>query len=303
MTYSIPSDITFVDRNPDGLIDRLYATDMGGTVWRVDLETATGNTPSNWQMTKLAALGGTGATKRKMFFPADVVTTKNFDAVLVGTGDREHPVFANASLNIVNRFYMLKDLNTGGDACPAGTCATTIVDNTDPTWPSAGVPADLFNATITPYDGTVRGFYIRLVNFVKDANGNPTLVEEKGEKVVNAPTTVGGRTFFGTNTPIPPSATVCAPDLGVARGYSFDVVTGESNFVVFRGGGLPPSPVTGLVTVDVGGVPTLVPFLIGGGSPVPCVGPDCDSALGGGKPPIPITPIRTRTYWYREHDK
>jgi type IV pilus assembly protein PilY1 len=177
------------------------------------------------------------------------------------------------------------------------------VDNTDPTWPSAGVPADLFNATITPYDGTVRGFYIRLVNFVKDANGNPTLVEEKGEKVVNAPTTVGGRTFFGTNTPIPPSATVCAPDLGVARGYSFDVVTGESTFVVFRGGGLPPSPVTGLVTVDVGGVPTLVPFLIGGGSPVPCVGPDCDSSLGGGKPPIPITPIRTRTYWYREHDK
>jgi type IV pilus assembly protein PilY1 len=50
MTYSIPSDITFVDRNPDGLIDRLFATDMGGNVWGVGLETATGNSASNWQM-------------------------------------------------------------------------------------------------------------------------------------------------------------------------------------------------------------------------------------------------------------
>jgi type IV pilus assembly protein PilY1 len=132
---------------------------------------------------------------------------------------------------------------------------------------------------------------------------NATTPVERGEKVVNAPTTVGGRTFFGTNTPLTPSASVCAPNLGAARGYSFDVITGERNFVDFRGGGLPPSPVTGLVTVDVDGTPTLIPFLIGGGSPEPCVGPDCTSALGGGKPPIPITPVRTRTYWYREHDK
>lgn len=304
MTYSIPSDVTLVDRNPDGFIDRLYAADVGGNVWRVDLEPGSGNTPANWQVTKLASLGGTATTKRKIFFPPDVVTTKNFDAVLVGTGDREHPVYSNSSINIVNRFYMLKDLNTGSDACPSGSCATTIVDDTDPTWPgTTGNTAQLFDATTTVYDNSLNGFFIQLLNLVTNTDGTQGPGYEKGEKVVNAPTTVGGRTFFGTNTPIAPDPSVCSANLGVARGYSFDVVTGESSFVVFRGGGLPPSPVTGLVTVDVDGTPTLIPFLIGGGSPEPCTGPDCTSALGGIKPPIPITPTRTRTYWYREHDK
>jgi type IV pilus assembly protein PilY1 len=306
MTYSIPADVTFVDRNPDGLIDRLYAADVGGNVWRVDLEPAAGNDPANWQVTKLAALGGSATTKRKIFFAPDVVTTKNFDIVLTGTGDREHPVRANSATTIVNRFYMLKDFNTGNDACPTGfpVCAAPIVDNTDPTWPgttgnTGTTLSDLFDATITTYDGSLGGFFVQLV-YTDPSAATPV---EQGEKVVNAPTTVGGRTFFGTNTPLTPTASVCAPNLGAARGYSIDVITGESNFVQFRGGGLPPSPVTGLVTVDVDGTPTLIPFLIGGGSPEPCTGPDCTSALGGGKPPIPITPVRTRTYWYREHDK
>jgi type IV pilus assembly protein PilY1 len=281
---------------------------VGGNVWRVDLEPTAGNAPANWQVTKLAALGGSATTKRKIFFAPDVVTTKNFDVVLTGTGDREHPVRANSATDIVNRFYMLKDFNTGSDACPSGfpVCAAPIVDNTDPTWPgttgnTGATLSDLFDATTTPYDGSFGGFFFQLVFTSSDPNA--TTPVERGEKVVNAPTTVGGRTFFGTNTPLTPSASVCAPNLGAARGYSFDVITGESNFVDFRGGGLPPSPVTGLVTVDVDGTPTLIPFLIGGGSPEPCVGPDCTSALGGGKPPIPITPVRTRTYWYREHDK
>ena len=33
-------------------------------------------------MTKFAALGGTGPTTRKFFYPPDVVATKNFDMVM-----------------------------------------------------------------------------------------------------------------------------------------------------------------------------------------------------------------------------
>jgi type IV pilus assembly protein PilY1 len=176
------------------------------------------------------------------------------------------------------------------------------LDDTDPTWPGTTVPADLFDATTTVYDPIVKpkGFYMNLIFTVTNPDGTTSV--SRGEKVVNAPITVGGRTFFGTSTPIAPDPTVCSPNLGNARGYSIDVVTGESKFVQFAGGGLPPSPVTGLVTVDIGGVPTLVPFLIGGGKP-DCTGPDCTSSLGAGKPPIPIVPVRTRSYWYREHDK
>jgi type IV pilus assembly protein PilY1 len=313
MTHAIPSDVTLVDRtgsggSPDGLIDRLYVGDLGGNVWRVDLEPAAGTAPANWQITKLAAVGGAAGdtTKRKIFFPPDVVLTKNFDAVLFATGDREHPVYSNTASNIINRFYMLKDTNTGSDACPVvggvKTCATTITDNTSSTadvQPASPDSSNLFkagqidaNGDPIPYDNTGSGFYITVKNGT-----------EIGEKAVNAPTTIGGRTFFGTNTPIAPDPTICRANLGTARGYSVNVVTGETKFVTFDGGGLPPSPVSGLVSVtDDQGNEKLLPFCIGCGNP-DCTGPDCTSPLGGIKPPIPIKAIRSRTYWYREHDK
>jgi len=147
------------------------------------------------------------------------------------------------------------------------------------------------DATSTPYlPGTAdNGFFITL--------GNP------GEKGVNAPITVGGYTYFGTNQPPLPSSLACNT-LGIARGYQVKFLTGTSANVVFDGGGLPPSPVAGLVNVNVNGSPRAVPFCLGCGNPGPgATGPDAKSPLGGGKPPIPVPPIRKRVYWYVEkHD-
>lgn len=335
MTYAMPSDVTLLDRNGDGFVDRIYAPDLGGNMWRVDLERAGCSTPPDdcppgtWQASKFAAVGGTGTTRRKIFFPPDVVSTKDFDAVLFATGDREHPTISHQSVSILNRFYMLKDTKVGNDACTPvdgnPTCPDPITDDTPAVvadWTPATDPVPtcdcLFNASPVlptsassepttpgaPYDQTGNGFYITLKNAVatKNADGSITYgpAIENGEKSVNAPTTVGGRTFFGTNAPIPPDPSICQANLGTARGYSIDLLTGESRFVVFEGGGLPPSPVTGLVTIG----DTDYPFIIGGGDPTgDCVGPDCKSSLGGGKPPIPIVPVRSRTYWYRDLDK
>lgn len=282
MNYSIPADIALVDRDNDGKVDRLYAADTGGNVWRVDLQrTTAGITPEFWRVNKVAALGcatgacAAGTTPRKFFYPADVVPTNSYDAVLVGSGDREHPLYSNLSSNksysISNRFYMLKDI-TGND----GSNLTTITHS------------NLFDATSTVYDGTLGGFYIVLGT---------------GEKVVNAPTTVAGYTYFGTNQPTAPSANSCTANLGIARGYSIKPLTGAYSSTEFDGGGLPPSPVSGLVniTVIVNGVLTtrLVPFLIGGGGGADCVGPDCSSSLGSIKPPINVKTSRHRAYWYK----
>ena len=297
MTYAIPADITLLDRvSPDGTppdryIDRLYAADMGGNIWRVDLEPGGNTAPSSWQVTKLAALGGTGPTKRKFLYPPDVVTTKNFDAIMAGTGDREHPMYQNGSYGIVNRFYMIKDLNIGND----GSGGTTVVDNTSSTADVA--PTSLFqvvvqfnddgtSTTTTPYPSSMplSGFYITLTN--------------AGEKLVNAPTTIGGFTYFGTNQPIVPSAQSCKK-LGNARAYQINFVTGATTSEMLDGGGLPPSPVQGVVNVtDAGGNSVFVPFLLGGNPSATCSGPDCRSGLGGSRPEIPINPTRRRLYWY-----
>jgi type IV pilus assembly protein PilY1 len=298
MRYAIAADITLLDRinpdgtPPDGYIDRLYAADTGGNIWRVDLEPGGNTAPGSWQVTKLAALGGTGSTKRKFLFPPDVVTTKNYDAVLAGTGDREHPMYANGSYRIVNRFYMIKDPNIGNDA----STGTTIVDDTSST--ADDPPSSLFQVvvqfnvdgtatTVTPYPSTspLSGFYITLTN--------------TGEKLVNAPTTIGGFTYFGTNQPIAPSALSCKNTLGNARAYQVNFVTGATASEMLDGGGLPPSPVQGVVNVtDAGGNSLFVPFLLGGNPSPTCSGPDCRSGLGGTRPSIPISPTRRRLYWY-----
>ncbi|CAJ0681506.1 pilus assembly protein [Ralstonia mannitolilytica] len=283
LTRSIPSDVTVVDRTGSGTIQMAYVGDVGGNIWRVDFQGSGGNGPANWTITKLAALGGASTTNnaRKFFYAPDVVPTAAFNAVLAGTGDREHPLYSASTVpgtayNVVNRFYMVKDSNLGS-------------------MPSTWTPlteANLFDASSLAYDGSGSGFFVTLPN--------------PGEKVVNAPLTVAGYTTFGTNTPSVPDAGKCYPNLGVARAYSVSFLTGTgqnpNRSVLLDGGGFPPSAVYGVIQVDNGN---------GGTTPVPvCFGCGNQTGPGGGGSalsPIKVTPTglgkRKRTFWFAETDK
>lgn len=331
MNYSIPADITLVDRDRNNLIDRLYAADVGGNVWRIDLNrprtcspapcTPPTNDPTNWRAMQLAALGcdngpcAANVNGRKFFYPVDVVTGQTYDAVIGGTGDREHPLVTSPANSVQNQVYMLKDLNPGmvGNA-PVGspaavpavitkgmlfdnTCTTTCTNPADETTCTTTCPTPSYSDGAKGSDGTTtpnRGYFINLAS---------------GEKVVNAPLTVAGYAYMGTNKPKPPSPNTCG-NLGEARGYYLSPLSGEYGSSIFEGGGLPPSPVAGLVNITVTSstgqpVNKLIPFIIGAGAGPGgsnCVGPDCKSAFGGGKPTISVPTSRTRIYWYREMD-
>jgi len=294
MDFPIPADVTLVDRDFDGYIDRAYAADLGGNIWRIDFQPKGGDavpdySKPTWAVTQLAALGGSGTTRRKMFFGPDIVITKAYDVILASTGDREHPLAAHQANDIVNRFYMVKDTNVG-----MSVAVGTAVARDDSSSTANAASADFFDATATDYDGSRKGFYVTLLGL--DANGVPG----KGEKAVNAPTTVGGTVYFGTNQPTAPSTNTCQANLGKARSYAVNFMSGSSKNVVFDGGGLLPSPVYGIVTVDVDGKPRKLPFLIGGGGGS---GADSRSGLGAQKPVIPIKVKKRRTYWYRDIDR
>lgn len=299
MNYSIPSDITLLDRNSDGKIDRLYVGDVGGNVWRVDLEPTGGNTPNFWQVKKLAALGcatgpcAIGTTPRKIFYPPEVIATGGYDAVFIATGDREHPLYTDptstastplpfsvsppysvSACAVTNRAYLLKDLATGMD----GSGITTITE------------AGLFNATTTAWDGTRSGYYVTF---------------NTCEKSVNAPLVTAGYIYFGTNQAKARETHTCEETLGEAVGYKLKPFAGTYVAGEFEGGGLPPSPVSGVVNIvdtsDASGKTIQMPFCIG------CGGEDDDggnsgcgseSALAGCKPPISVSTARKRTYWY-----
>lgn len=295
MDYSMPADITLVDRDGDGYTERLYAVDMGGNVWRVDMEpTSSNTTPDFWKVYKIAALGCSGGTcssgtPRKFFYPPSVITplassTDRKDLVIVGSGDREHPLLSHDSYSVTNRVYLLKDISGNDGSGLSGTSPTDTATGTTAT------ETDLFDATSTPYvdSSTYRGYYKTF---------------DTGEKVVNAPITVGGYTYFSTNQPVASSGSSCTTSLGVARSYTLDPFTSLSSSIVLDSGGLPPSAVAGLVEISLSGGGTVtVPFIIGAPSESSCVGADCGSPLGGGVPPISVSTKRHRTYWYVNTD-
>lgn len=293
MDYAISGDIGLLDRDRDGVVDRMYAADLGGNVWRVDLEPTAGNTPDKWKVSKLAALGcsnetgvcPSGTTPRKFLFQPSAVSIgvtgqpNSYDAVLVASGDREHPLKPSvaapqAAYNVPNRFYMLKDSATTKDA---GTLTAIKESN-------------LFDATVAAYDKTGnRGFYIRL---------------NTGEQAVNAPHTIAGVTHFGTNQPTTGGDNACESDLGTARTRSVNIFTGAHASTVLDGGGLPPTAVSGVVEVNG----EKVGFCIGCGTNPnnpngegdntegrckSALDADCYTDSDGSKSVI-------RTYWYKQ---
>lgn len=301
LTRSIAADVTLMDRNSDGNIDRIYAADVGGNIWRVDLEPdgyVDLPEPGGWKLTKLAALGGTGNDARKFLFAPDVIPTSAFDAVMAVSGDREHPLYtsdttAGLAYNVSNRIYMIMDRDTGA-VKPDGYTALTdadLVDNTNPTCldassspvsctfdsatggyvDSGGNPVSQIRYTGDPT--SIKGFYITL--------------DGAGEKGVNAPVSVAGKTYFGTNQPDVPSAGSCTANLGIAKAYTVDFATASVTTQVIAGGGLPPSPVYGLV--NIGG--QNIPFIIGGAGPSPF-----DPSV----PEIDLSDSRKRSYWYQK---
>lgn len=238
MTCSIPADLTVFDSDSDAskFADRIYAVDTCGNVWRINIDDAD---PANWTVGKLASIGGSGADERKFLFPPDVVFGSGFDAVLLGSGDREHPF----DTTVENRFYMFKDSHALNAVPSSAITETNLCDATE-------AAADL---TACMTDVSKKGWFLPL---------------STGEKVVGGSTTLGGATFFGTNIPQSSVASgTCTSGLGEARLYavSFEdaspvldldgsggALTSDDRYAVKAGGGFPPTPIPIVTTLDDG---------------------------------------------------
>ncbi|NVO04647.1 MAG: pilus assembly protein PilY [Rhodoferax sp.] len=262
---SVPSDVALVDSDFDGYVDRVYAVDLGGNVYRVDLESATGDgsctsLSCNWGISTFAALSETGKL-RKFFFPPDVVVTSGYTAVLVGSGDREKPLASSSN----DMFFTLKDTRTT-KGTPSGTAIAR---------------GDL--GQVGSSDATASGCYISL--------------STAGEKVVNAATTAGGITYFSTNMPDSGGAAACSSSLGIAKTYAAPLFCATATSQKLNSSGLPPSPVAGIVTVSYYNPKTHanetkeVPFIIGAPN-------SKGSGIEGTKVNPAIAPVRTKRYWY-----
>lgn len=313
MKYATPADIAFVDRDLDGFTDKFYWGDLGGNVWRADVAKVD---PAEWTVNRVAKLGCNvgecpfGTTPRKFFFPPSVLTvrpsgaTGSYEALSMVSGDREHPLRdaanANSAFNVTDRFFMVKDL---------GTSVTDLTLNTVDVTAST---TDLYDATYALWDGTRKGFFINFIGAGWNESTDqpdPARTPTKGEKAVNAPTAVNGQIFFATNQPKDKTNT-CVANLGTARAYAINPFTGRQIQNELAGGGLPPSAVSGLITIvdrDANGNPveTQEKFCIGcgvtaGDGSGGDSGAPCTSALENCPTGALIPKNLKRTYWYKK---
>ena len=217
MQYSIPGHVAAIDRDSDGYADHLYATDMGGQIFRFDVYN--GESGSDFiKGQRIADLAGTGnADNRHFYYGVDVAEvalgSSNFYAVVVGSGWRANPLD-----DVVNdRFYMIKDTgvfspDTNGDF----TFPTTITEN------------DLFDATshsLTHSNDSTRELAIAEY---ESKQGWFLKMQTTGEKILSSPVIVNYKVFFTSYVPASSSTSACAPPAGNSRAYLVNLVDGNA---------------------------------------------------------------------------
>lgn len=109
MQYSVVSQIKAEDRNNDGLADHLYFGDLGGQVWRVDINNTYSTPASDFaSLTRLANFSN--QYQRFYEMPTFTIHTDNngrFAAIALASGNRSRPL--ENTNNINNRLYVLLD--------------------------------------------------------------------------------------------------------------------------------------------------------------------------------------------------
>jgi len=208
---SIPSALTIADTDGDGATDRIVVGDTGGNVWRADLP---GSDTSKWKLSLLASVGrhaaGSSGTvdDRRFFHRPDLVQTTdetgNFDAVVIGSGDRTDPLDAGGATS--DFLYMIKDRHTNvGSGTNTGVEHADFGDVTDNCLQEVGsCSLDL-----------VAGWRLQM--------------ETSGEKILSTPLTMSGSVFFTTYMPQgAASASACSPSEGAGRLYAVSLQDASS---------------------------------------------------------------------------
>lgn len=252
MNHSIVTEIRVLDRNYDGLTDQLVFADLGGRVWRVDINSAEDADDFVVErVTKLldlsasgsnAASSGTDALPRIYEKPLVTFTrlgegTDIVGLVTVGTGDRSSPV--TAQREVADRIYTFVDRDiarpdlfcydvqdTPDDECDGVT--TTLAQ------PSAITPADLVPLTSnnsgeftntqtikTQMDSyTKLGWYLPLTMWSEKTTSGTQAVttNNRGLKMFNQPDAIAGLLF----------TTVYNPNVGDTSGVCSAGVTGRT---------------------------------------------------------------------------
>jgi len=229
LIYPIPSDVTVLDTDYDGYIDRLYVGDTGGQMWRIsEHQTSGGLRPvanaviNDWVGKRIfeANAASTNSTdKGRTFFyrPSVTFETGGVVNIYIGSGDRAHPL----NTAVTDRIYAIYDR---GQRTNEEIDEDNLVDVTTDILQVATTSAADITTQITALAATSNyGWYIKL-DRLNDSNLHA------GEKILASALAFNKVAYYTSYTPNSSFSTdPCSPgNLGLSRLYGVDYKTGEA---------------------------------------------------------------------------
>ncbi len=267
MKYSVPARVSVIDREGDGFADHLYVVDMGGQIFRLDVNNSGTGDPITGGL--LADFGGESEQdNRRFFYGPDVseisLAEEHYYAVAVGSGYRAHPL----DTRINDHFYMIKDYGV-----------FQLDEDNNYSLPSTALTiSDMYDATNHLLTSTDSGE--REIENTAFAERDGWLIKlgSGGEKVLASPLIINYQLFFTTYLPSTASDSLCAPPTGNSRAYLVELVNGnavadldqngelkhEDRYAQLRQTGIAPE--TKILIEDII-------------KPVVCLGTECTSAV------------------------
>ncbi len=243
MFYSIPSNLTILDSDGDGLDDKIYVGDTAGQIWRVDLlgdvKTSGSSRQGSTIVGKLADIStsGSATTERRFFYRPAVIQVADsvysqaaggeFDYIVIGTGNRANPLVTTTS----DRFYAIRDTQIGTmlDTGTPDNLADSYPQNIDLTAALAAAidNTDLIDVTSSGVDSTdttntaALGWYLDFDTFVVSGSS------ADGEKVLAAAGVFDNKVIFTTYIPEDSSVTadVCSASEGSGRAFNLNLLS------------------------------------------------------------------------------
>jgi type IV pilus assembly protein PilY1 len=224
MDHAIPTNITAMDMDADGTMDRFYAIDIMGQIFRVDFNNKEGTEDNERYVPDGRLYANLASGDRRFYNPVNAAVSQvgaEYRIHLnVGSGRRPNPLNRTSS----DQFYSVIDRKVFEDNLPP-TDELPVVQI-----------SDLVNTTTSiSLDHDYKGWYFNLA--------------ETGEKVLSKASARGGFVFFTSYVPpepLDPDAQVCEPPLGT--GYLYAIYLGDSGAldndrrIRLQPSGIPASP-------------------------------------------------------------
>jgi len=231
MKSSIVANIVTIDSTLDGYTNLLYTADVGGRVWRLDLDNNATTAAAFAKGGVMADFNGDTTTSNIRFFNTPDVAFTRYGGfspdgqfqISIGSGYRAHPL----DTRVVDRFYIINDIHVS-------TLPTSYTDYDE----SDLAEVNSF-ASATKEQQQAGSFYP---------------LTSVGEKVLSNSVTVANNILFTTYRPLDSVASAnCDADTGSTRLYQVQPIAPQDagdhqlerdwGLTDLAQGGIPPNPV------------------------------------------------------------